>query len=108
MSHLCTEDCLYFNFCMDIFVGEKYCIDFEDRSYYLHPKYRLNDHVWTFVYDEKDERKPIGVGEFFICGIQYDDEGFWYLDCDCIPFSEDETFATKEEAEGALKKCLEV
>lgn len=103
--HLCTKDCIHYDFCAHAYTkgGGMRCGDFMDKTHILYPKYRLNDYVWTFFYDEKDQRKPIGVVEFYICGIQYDDEGFWYLDCDCIPSGEDEVFATKEEAEIALK-----
>ena len=105
----------YFNFeeetptCFeDTTLFECECDMYEDKSYIFHPKYRLDDCVWTFVYDDKDWRKPVGVGKVYICGIEYDNEGFSYRDCDYIRYDEEELFASKEDAEAAIKKKLEV
>lgn len=84
------------------------CAMFEDKSYILRPKYRIGDHVWTLLFDEKQQDIPIGIGEFAICEIRWDDEEFMYYDSEYFLYEEHHLFGTKEEAEVFLNEYLEV
>ena len=82
------------------------CAMYEDKSYYLRPKYRIGDHVWTVAFDEKDNLT--GIEEFAICEIQWDGDEFEYYDPEYFLHQEHDLFTTKEEAEVFLKEYLEV
>lgn len=108
MKHICSEKCLYFEICEDFFTVKNptICENFEDKSYYLRPKYRIGDHVWTISVSDNDI--PTCIEEFVICEIRWDGDEFEYYDSEYFLYEEHTLFSTKEEAEVALNRHSEV
>lgn len=82
------------------------CVMFEDKSYYLRPKYRIGDHVWTISVSDNDI--PTCIEEFAIYEIRWDGDEFGYYDSEYFLYGERHLFGTKKEAEVALNRYFEV
>lgn len=77
------------------------CSKFDDKSYYLRPKYRVGDEVWTSYVDENLANK---VCKLIIEEIKYDHAEYDYLLSNGEWEQETELFNTKEECVTFLRK----
>lgn len=77
------------------------CGRFDDKSYYLRPKYRVNDKIWTLDKDNTGTYNK--VNELIIEEIKYDHAEYDYLLSNGEWEQETELFNTKTECITFLK-----
>lgn len=77
------------------------CALFDDKSYYLRPKYRVNDKIWTLDKDNTGTYNK--VNELIIEEIKYDHAEYDYLLSNGEWEQETELFNTKTECVAFLK-----